>query len=89
LETVRKINKKQLDKRTQCVYSLLMKMNNNAVNYFKKAKQAARNVIEDTSAAHAAAIMIIKSIVPNKPDAFYADMGWQAVLAAREGLVFA
>ena len=65
-----------------------MKMNNNAANYFNKAKQAARKVIEDTSAAHAAAIMVIKSMVPNKPDAFYADMGWQAVLAAREGLVF-
>jgi hypothetical protein len=65
-----------------------MNNNNNAVDYFKKAKQAARKAIEDTSAAHAAAIMVIKSMVPNKPDAFYADMGWQAVLAAREGLFF-
>jgi len=65
-----------------------MNNNNNAMDYFKKAKQAARKVIEDTSAAHAAAITVIKSMVPNKPDAFYGDMGWQAVLAARSGLVF-
>jgi hypothetical protein len=57
-------------------------------NYFTKAKQAARKVIEDTSAAHAAAIKVIESLVPNKPAEFYGNMGWQAVMAAREGLIF-
>lgn len=57
-------------------------------NYFTKAKQAARNVIEDTSAAHAAAIRVIEEMVPGKPAEFYGNMGWQAVMAAREKLVF-
>ena len=57
-------------------------------NYFTKAKQAARKVIEDTRAAHAAAIKVIESLVPNKPAEFYGNMGWQAVMAAREGLIF-
>lgn len=57
-------------------------------NYFTKAKQAARKVIEDTSAAHAAAIKVIEAMEPNKPAEFYGNMGWQAVMAAREGLVF-
>ena len=52
-------------------------------SYFAKAKKAAKNVIADTSAAHAAAIAVLRKEVPNKPDAFYADMGWQAVMAAR------
>ena len=52
-------------------------------SYFAKAKKAAKNVIADTSAAHAAAIAVLRDEVPNKSDAFYADMGWQAVLAAR------
>ena len=61
---------------------------NTNMNYFTKAKQAARKVIEDTSAAHAAAIKVIEAMVPNKPAEFYGNMGWQAVMAAREGLVF-
>ena len=52
-------------------------------NYFAKAKKAAKQVIADPSAAHAAAMKTLRTEVPNKPDAFYADMGWQAVMAAR------
>jgi len=58
------------------------------MNYFSKAKQAARKVVDDTSAAHAAAIKVIKAMVPNKPAEFYNNMGWQAVMAAREGMIF-
>lgn len=47
-------------------------MKNNS--YFTKA---------DPSAAHSAAMAVIRQMVPNKPDAFFNDMGWQAVLAAR------
>lgn len=57
-------------------------------NYFSKAKQAARKLIEDTSSAHSAAIRVIEEMVPGKKPAFYGDMGWQAVMAARESLVF-
>jgi hypothetical protein len=57
-------------------------------NYFSKAKKAARNVIQDTSAAHSAAIKVLEQMKPNMPAEFYGDMGWQAVMAAREGLVF-
>ena len=52
-------------------------------DYFKAAKKAAKANIADVSAAHSAAIAVIRSLVPNKPDAFYSDTAWQAVLAAR------
>jgi len=52
-------------------------------NYFTKAKKAAKKAIADVSAAHAAAIAVIRAEVPGKSDGFYADMAWQAVLAAR------
>ena len=51
--------------------------------YFAAAKKAAKAKIEDSSAAHAAAIEMLRKLVPNKPEAFYGDMGWAAVLAAR------
>ena len=57
-------------------------------NYFAAAKKAARAKIEDTSAAHRAAMDTLEKMVPGKPEAFYNGMGWQAVLSAREGLVF-
>ena len=53
-------------------------------NYFAAAKKAAKANLSDTSAAHSAAIAKLKELVPGKPAAFYGDMGWQAVLAARE-----
>ncbi len=53
------------------------------MNYFTKAKKAAATVIQDPSAAHAAAIKVLRELVPNKSEQFYGDMGWQAVLAAR------
>lgn len=52
-------------------------------NYFAAAKKAAKAQIHDTSAAHAAAIETLRKLVPGKPEAFYGDMGWAAVLAAR------
>jgi hypothetical protein len=51
--------------------------------YFAKAKKAAKKLIADPSAAHAAAIAVLQAEVAGKPDAFYSNMGWQAVLAAR------
>lgn len=56
-------------------------------DYFAAAKKAAKASLSDTSdksAAHSAAVAKLKELVPGKPDAFYGDMGWQAVLAARE-----
>ena len=53
-------------------------------NYFAAAKKAAKANLSDPSAAHSAAIAKLKELVPGKPDAFYGDMGWQAVLAAKE-----
>ena len=52
-------------------------------NYFAEAKKAAKAKIEDPSAAHAAAIEVLRKLVPGKPEGFYGDMAWQAVLAAR------
>jgi len=63
-------------------------MTTNNTNYFAAAKKAARKMIQDTSAAHSAAMKTIREIVSGKTDEFYSNMGWQAVLAAREGLVF-
>ena len=56
------------------------------MNYFSKAKAAAKKTIlktGDVSAAHSVAIKVIRDMVPNKPEAFYGGMGWQTVLAAR------
>ena len=52
-------------------------------DYFAAAKKAAKAKIYDPSAAHAAAIEVLRKLVPGKPEAFYGDMAWQAVLAAR------
>lgn len=52
-------------------------------NYFAAAKKAAKAKIADVSAAHAAAIAVLREMVPNKSEEFYGDMGWQAVMAAR------
>lgn len=52
-------------------------------NYFAAAKKAAKAKIADVSAAHSAAIAVVREMVPNKPEAFYGEMGWSAVLAAR------
>ena len=52
-------------------------------NYFAAAKKAAKAKIEDPSAAHAAAIEVLRKLVQGKPEAFYGDMAWQAVLSAR------
>ena len=59
-------------------------MNITKNDYFAAAKKAAKKKIADPSAAHAAAIEVLRKMVPGKPDAFYGDMGWQAVLAAME-----
>ena len=53
-------------------------------DYFAAAKKAAKKKIADPSAAHAAAIKVLRKMVPGKPEAFYGDGAWQAVLAARE-----
>ena len=52
-------------------------------NYFAEAKKAAKAKIDDPSAAHAAAIEVLRKLVLGKPEDFYGDMAWQAVLAAR------
>ena len=56
---------------------------NKTASYFATAKRAAKKHIADTSKAHAVAIESLRASIPNKPDAFYADMGWQVVMAAR------
>jgi len=52
-------------------------------DYFAAAKKAAKAKIADPSAAHAAAIEVLRKLVLGKPEAFYGDMAWQAVLSAR------
>ena len=52
-------------------------------NYFAAAKKAAKAKIDDPSAAHSAAIEVLRKLVLGKPEAFYGDMAWQAVLSAR------
>ena len=52
-------------------------------DYFSAAKKAAKAKIADPSAAHAAAIEVLRKLVLGKPEAFYGDMAWQAVLSAR------
>ena len=52
-------------------------------NYFASAKKAAKAKIADTSAAHAAAIAVLREMVPNKPEQFYGEMGWSAVMSSR------
>ena len=59
-------------------------MKNNKNDYFAAAKKAAKANLSDPSAAHAAAIKVLRKMVPGKPEAFYGDGAWQAVLAARE-----
>lgn len=63
----------------------LPKMNTSPC-YFKAAKKAARAELKnsgDISAAHRVAIETVQKMQPGLPAAFYGDMGWQAVLAAR------
>lgn len=50
---------------------------------FRKAKAAAKKALPDSSAAHRAAMNVLKTLRPEAPAALLSDMGWQAVLAAR------